>query len=59
MTALAEPVLALGVDSSDAALQRAAAQLYTAAACIGTSQLAVGLVRRLAQAMAESPSAPR
>ena len=57
--ALAEPVLALGLEAQDLALQRAGAQLLAAAACVGTTGFAAGLVRRLAREMAESPSAPR
>lgn len=59
--ALADSVLAVAGDNAagDAALQRSAAEMFAFASCIGSTGFAAALVRSLAQAMAETASAPR
>ena len=56
---LADSVLNVAADTSDAALQRSAAEIFAFAACIGSTAFAAALVRTLVQALADSPSAPR
>jgi len=56
---LADAVLAEAAEQGDAALQRAAAEAYAAAACIGSDTFAVGLVRGVCRAAGETPSPAR
>ncbi|KAK9838575.1 hypothetical protein WJX81_008486 [Elliptochloris bilobata] len=56
---LAETILAEAVEREDPALQRAAAEAFACAACIGSDAFAAGLVRGMARASAETPSPAR
>ncbi len=56
---LAEAILAEATEWGDPALQRAAAEAFACAACIGGDAFAVGLLRYVARAAAETPSPAR